>query len=64
MTGCSTNTHTLNHCGGIDIPVCKYQVEGQIPEEEQLKLQKRQLLKTMNMTMDLILQKVLEGMTP
>ena len=38
MCGCSKNTHTLNHCGGIDIKVCEYEVEGEMSLEEQEKL--------------------------
>ena len=37
LCGCAKNTHTLNHCGGIDIPVCEYEVEGKMSAEDQEK---------------------------
>ena len=34
LCGCAKNTHTLNHCGGIDIPICDYEVEGKMSAED------------------------------
>ena len=62
MCGCSKNTHTLNHCGGIDIPVCEYEVEGEMSLEEQEKLFKHKMLSSMNLILDQVLQNLLKGM--
>ena len=62
MCGCSKNTHTLNHCGGIDIPVCEYEVEGEMSLEEQEKMFKHKMLSSMNLILDQVLQNLLKGM--
>ena len=62
MCGCSKNTHTLNHCGGIDIPVCEYEVEGEMSLEEQEKVFKHKMLSSMNLILDQVLQNLLKGM--
>ena len=59
MCGCSKNTHTLNHCGGIDIPVCEYEVEGEMSLEEQEKVFKHKMLSSMNLILDQVLQNLL-----
>ena len=62
MCGCSKNTHTLNHCGGIDIPVCEYEVEGEMSLEEQEKVFKHKMLSSMSLILDQVLQNLLKGM--
>ena len=62
MCGCSKNIHTLNHCGGIDIPVCEYEVEGEMSLEEQEKVFKHKMLSSMNLILDQVLQNLLKGM--
>ena len=62
MCVCSKNTHTLNHCGGIDIPVCEYEVEGEMSLEEQEKVFKHKMLSSMNLILDQVLQNLLKGM--
>jgi len=59
MCGCTKNTHTLNHCGGIDIPVCEYEVEGEMSLEEQEKVFKHKMLSSMNLILDQVLQNLL-----
>ena len=44
LCGCAKNTHTLNHCGGIDIPICEYEVEGKMSAEDQEKIIKHKCL--------------------
>ena len=62
MCGCSKNTHTLNHCGGIDIPVCEYEVEGEMSLEDQEKLIKHKMMTSINLILDQVLQNLLKGM--
>ena len=62
MCGCSKNTHTLNHCGGIDIKVCEYEVEGEMSLEEQEKLFKHKMMTSINLILDQVLQNLLKGM--
>ena len=40
ISGCAKNMHTheINHCGGIDIPICNVEVEGEMSLEDQEKL--------------------------
>ena len=61
ISGCAKNshTHTLNHCGGIDIPVCEYEVEGEMSLEEQEKVFKHKMLSSMNLILDQVLQNLL-----
>ena len=61
MCGCSKNTHTLNHCGGIDIPICEYEVEGKMSAEDQEKIIKYKLMSSINLIIDHTLQTILSG---
>ena len=62
MCGCSKNSHTLNHCGGLDIKVCEYEVEGEMSLEEQEKLFKHKMMTSINLILDQVLQNLLKGM--
>ena len=61
MSGCAKNTHTLNHCGGIDIPICEYEVEGKMSAEDQEKIIKYKLMSSINLIIDHTLQTILSG---
>ena len=64
ISGCAKNshTHTLNHCGGIDIPVCEYEVEGEMSLEEQEKIMKHKMMSSITLILDQVLQNLLKGM--
>ena len=62
MCGCSKNTHTLNHCGGIAIPVCEYEVEGEMSIEDQEKIIKHKMMSSINLILDQVLENLLKGM--
>ena len=62
LCGCVKNTHTLNHCGGIDIPICEYEVEGKMSAEYQEKIIKHKFMSSLNLIIDQALQNVLSGL--
>ena len=62
LCGCAKNTHTLNHCGGIDIPICEYEVEGEMSAEDQQKVIKHKLMSSLNLIIDQALQNILLGL--
>ena len=63
MGGCAMNKHTheINHCGGIDIPICYVEVEGQRNLDEEIELLKPKMLRTMTLIIDQTLQTLLMG---
>ena len=64
ISGCAKkmHTHEINHCGGIDIPVCEYEVKGEMSLEEQEKLFKHKMMTSINLILDQVLQNLLKGM--
>ena len=62
LCGCAKNTHTLNHCGGIDIPICEYEVEGKMSAEDQEKIIKHKFMSSLNLIIDQALQNILLGL--
>ena len=64
VSGCAKNTHTheINHCNGIDIPICKVEVEGEMSLEDQEKLIKHKMMTSINLILDQVLQNLLKGM--
>ena len=66
VSSCTTNSHTINHCGGIDIPICEKEVEGKrnLPDEIEFqeKQMKQKMLRSMNLLLDQVIQNILSGM--
>ena len=68
-TNCATNnhnTHKINHCDGIDIPICWVEVEGKRTHNEEIEFQEKQfkqkMLRTMTLILDQTLQTILSGL--
>ena len=57
-----TGTLKLNHCSGVDVPICYSTIQGEITEEEHEKIVKRKMLKSMTLILDHIAQQLLQGM--
>ena len=66
VSSCTTNSHTINHCGGIDIPICEHEVQGArtLPDEIEFqeKQMKQKMLRSMNLLLDQVIQNILSGM--
>ena len=64
VSGCANRTHTheINHCGGIDIPICNVEVDGEMSLEDQEKLIKHKIMTSINLILDQVLQNILKGM--
>jgi len=65
LSGCA-KTHTVNICGGIDIPVCKHSYEPTPIEtiEDQEKKLKQSMLRVMTLMLDQMTQTLLKSMAP
>ena len=65
-SSCATNSHTINSCGGIDIPICEVEVEGQRSLDEEIEFQEKEfkskMLRTMTIVIDQALQNLLQSM--
>ena len=63
LCGCSNkNTYKVNHCGGIDIPICYYETDSPINLEEQEKIIKYKFMSSFNLITDQVLQNILSGL--
>ena len=66
VSSCTTNSHTINHCGGIDIPICEHEVEGQRSLDDEIEFQEKEfkskMLRTMTLVLDQALQTLLKSM--
>ncbi len=69
ISGCAKNMHTheINHCGGIDIPICYEEVEGKRSLDEEIEFQekdfKSKMLQSLTLILDQVVQKILtEGL--
>ena len=64
-SSCATNSHTINSCGGIDIPICEHEVEGERSREDEIKFQedklKQSILRSMNLILDQMIQNIMKG---
>ena len=65
LSGCA-KTHTVNICGGIDIPVCEHSYEPSPIEtiEDQEKKLKQSMLRVMTLMLDQMTQTLLKSMAP
>ena len=65
-SSCATNSHTINSCGGIDIPICEHEVEGERSREDEIKFQedklRQSILRTLNLVIDQAMQTLLQSM--
>ena len=67
ISGCAKNTHTheINHCGGVDIPICYAEVEGKRSLDEEIEFQEKEfkskMLRTMTLVIDQALQNLLQS---
>ena len=64
VSSCTTNSHTINHCGGIDIPICKKEVEGKRNLPDEIEFQetemKKKMLRSINLLLDNLIQSILK----
>ena len=60
VSACATNSHTINHCGGVDIPICEVEVEGQRSLDEEIEFQEKEFKSKMLRTMTLIIDQTLQ----
>ena len=63
VSSCTTNSHTINHCG-IDIPICKKEVEGKRNLPDEIEFQetemKKKILRSMNLLLDNLIQSIVK----
>ena len=66
VSSCATNSHTINSCGGIDIPICEHEVEGQRSLDDEIEFQEKEfkskMLRSMTLIIDQALQTLLQSM--
>ena len=64
VSSCATNSHTINSCNGLDIPICEHEVEGKrnLPDEIQFQedMMKRNMLRSMNLLLDNLIQSIIK----
>ena len=64
VSSCATNTHTINSCNGIDIPICEHEVVGSrnLPDEIEFQedMMKRNMLRSMNLLLDNLIQSIIK----
>ena len=61
VTNCATNSHEINHCNGIDIPICYEEVEGKMSLDEQIEFQEKQMKQKMLRSMSLMLDQLIQS---
>ena len=61
VSSCTTNSHTINHCHGIDIPICYEEVEGKMSLDEQIEFQEKQMKQKMLRSMSLMLDQLIQS---
>ena len=66
VSSCTTNSHTINHCHGIDIPICNHEVKGQRSLDDEIEFQEKEfkskMLRTMTLVLDQALQNLLQSL--
>ena len=64
-SSCATNSHTINSCGGIDIPICEHEVQGARTLTDEIEFQedklKQSILRSMNLILDQMIQNIMKG---
>ena len=64
VSSCATNTHTINSCNGIRIPICEHEVEGKrnLPDEIEFREEemKNKMLRSMNLLLDNLIQSIIK----
>ncbi len=62
ISGCAKNshTHTINHCGGIDISICEVEVEGKRSLDDEIEFQEKEFKSKMLRSMTLIIDQALQ----
>ena len=65
VSSCATNSHTINSCGGIDIPICEHEVQGARTLTDEIEFQedklKQSILRSMNLILDQMIQNIMKG---
>ena len=61
VTNCATNSHEINHCGGIDIPICYKEVEGHRSLNDEIEFKEKELKKKMLRSLNLLLDNLIQS---
>ena len=61
VTNCATNSHEINHCGGIDIPICYKEIEGHRSLDDEIEFQEKQMKQKMLRSMSLLLDQLIQS---
>ena len=64
VSSCATNSHTINSCNGLDLPICEHEVQGArtLPDEIEFQEEemKHKILRSMNLLLDNLLQSIIK----
>ena len=64
VSSCATNSHTINSCNGLDLPICEHEVQGARTLTDEIEFQedklRQSILRSMNLLLDNLIQSIIK----